>query len=143
MEESRIADDCYRTRRLSRAFEYFLHPMPHADAGAHADASVFGIERLVSAQRIAADIACHHQVLDFAQFIKKTAMGAAGAQQRRSADDLRQIRLWNPRFFAAQSPRNEIRSEFADPGNFILADTGDPGGLDLFLKIRFQFFHHI
>jgi len=70
-------------------------------------------------------------------------MGAAGAQQRRSANDLRKIRLDNPRFFAPQSPRDEFRSKFADPGDFILADAGNPGSLDLFLKIRFQFLHHI
>ena len=143
MEEGRIADHRYHFRRIAKSVANFLDPMPHTDAGAHANTGVFGVERHIAAKRIATDIAGDHQVFDFAQFIEEAAVRATGAQQRWPGNHLGRIRLDQRDGFAFQRFGNDIRRQFADSRHFCLADTGDPCCLQLFFNERFQFFHNI
>ena len=85
MEECGVADDAEDLFvGLAGRLKRLCHAHCHRESAAHADAGIERGKRRREAERVAADIACHDEVLMPRDRIEEAAVRAARAKRRRT-----------------------------------------------------------
>ena len=123
--------------------EGLCHAHTGGEAAAHADAHVHAVQRRCKAQGVAADVTGDHVVLVLAEGIEEAAVGAAGAQCRRTLGDSHIVHGLIVGLLAQHTLAHQLGVQLVHHAGLILAGAGDACGLDLILHEGLQLFDDI
>ncbi len=118
------------------------HAHGHRKAAAHAHHAVQRVQGSGAAQGVAADVACHHEILVAGHGVEEAAVGAAGAQSGRTGHSL-DAHIHGGGLVAEDPLADQLGVQLIQLAGELLADAVDAGGLDLILHEALQLLDHV